>query len=80
MGSSPVTRDPRAAEGSPRRLPLSLPYHRRVTLPPTNAACLREFHRAVGLIAPQRPTVPGLVLLTLRRTLISEEVGEVEAE
>jgi len=46
----------------------------------SNAARLREFHHAVGLTSPQRPTVPGPALLTLRRTLIREEAAEVEAE
>lgn len=48
--------------------------------PPSNAARLREFHRAAGLTSPERPTVPDLGLLTLRRTLIQEEVQEVEEE
>lgn len=48
--------------------------------PPTNAARLREFHRALGLTSPERPTPPDLALLTLRRTLIREEVAEVEEE
>ncbi|WP_040383258.1 hypothetical protein [Deinococcus apachensis] len=51
-----------------------------MTLPHSNAARLREFHRAVGLTSPERPTVPAPSLLTLRRTLIREEVGEVEQE
>ena len=48
--------------------------------PLTNAARLREFHRAADVVAPARPTVPGPELLTLRRTLIREEAREVEAE
>jgi len=48
--------------------------------PATNAALLREFHRALGLTLLQRPTVPDLPLLTLRRTLIREEVAEVQEE
>ncbi|MEF2276859.1 hypothetical protein V3W47_01020 [Deinococcus sp. YIM 134068] len=48
--------------------------------PPTNAARLREFHRALGLTPPERPTVPDLDLLALRRTLIREETAEVEGE
>lgn len=51
-----------------------------MTPPPSNAARLREFHRAVGLASPARPTVPGPDLLALRRTLIREEAGEVEGE
>lgn len=47
---------------------------------PGNAARLREFHRAVGLASPARPTVPDPDLLTLRRTLIHEEAREVERE
>lgn len=49
-------------------------------LPPSNAARLREFHRALGLTSPERPTVPDPGLLTLRRTLIQEEAQEVEEE
>lgn len=58
-----------------RRLGLGFPM-----LPTTNAARLREFHRALGLAVPERPTVPGLPLLTLRRTLIHEEGAEVQEE
>lgn len=47
---------------------------------PSNAARLREFHRAAEFVAPPRPTVPSPDLLTLRRTLIREEVQEVDAE
>lgn len=50
------------------------------TSPTTNAARLREFHRALGLPVVARPTVPDLALLTLRRTLIREEAQEVEEE
>ncbi|WP_034385708.1 hypothetical protein [Deinococcus sp. YIM 77859] len=46
----------------------------------TNAARLRAFHRAAGLPSPERPTVPDLALLTLRRTLLREEMAEVEDE
>ncbi|WP_102125877.1 hypothetical protein [Deinococcus planocerae] len=48
--------------------------------PTSNAARLREFHRALGFVSPERPTVPGAELLALRRTLIREEVAEVEEE
>ncbi|GAA5533544.1 hypothetical protein [Deinococcus aluminii] len=48
--------------------------------PLTNADRVREFHRALGLTSPERPTVPDLPLLTLRHTLIREEVQEVEEE
>lgn len=48
--------------------------------PPSNAARLREFHRALGLVSPERPSVPGADLLALRRTLIREEVAEVDEE
>ncbi|WP_216328127.1 hypothetical protein [Deinococcus aestuarii] len=48
--------------------------------PPSNAARLREFHRALGLVSPERPSVPSAGLLALRRTLIREEVAEVEEE
>ena len=51
-----------------------------MTPEPTNAGRLREFHRALGLKLPERPTVPDLALLTLRRTLIREEMAEVEEE
>lgn len=46
----------------------------------TNAERLREFHRAIGLTPPTRPTVPGADVLALRRTLITEEYAETEAE
>ncbi|KQR04573.1 hypothetical protein [Deinococcus sp. Leaf326] len=46
----------------------------------TNAERLREFHRAIGLTPPNRPTVPGADVLALRRTLITEEYAETEAE
>ncbi|MPY66315.1 hypothetical protein F8S09_06330 [Deinococcus sp. SDU3-2] len=49
-------------------------------LSPTNAALLREFHRAADFVAPDGPTVPGPDLLALRGTLIREEAQEVEAE
>lgn len=48
--------------------------------PHSNAACLREFHRAVGLSRADQPTVPAAELLTLRRTLLLEEAQEVQAE
>lgn len=47
---------------------------------PTNAERLREFHRAIGLTPPTRPAVPTADVLALRRTLISEEYAETEAE
>ncbi|THF83645.1 hypothetical protein E7T09_21740 [Deinococcus sp. KSM4-11] len=46
----------------------------------SNARHLREFHRAIGLTPPEAPTVPRGELLALRRTLIEEEVAEVNAE
>lgn len=51
-----------------------------MTRSPTNAERLGEFHRAIGLPGPARPTVPLVALLDLRRTLIGEEAAEVEAE
>ncbi|ASN79750.1 hypothetical protein [Deinococcus ficus] len=48
--------------------------------PLTNAGHLRAFHRAIGLTPPDRPTVPDAALLALRRTLLSEEWAEVQAE
>ena len=50
------------------------------TAPTSNAARLREFHRAIGLQLPSVPTVPSPDLLALRRTLISEEWAEVQQE
>ena len=50
------------------------------TTPPSNARRLNEFHRAIGLTPPARPTVPDTALLALRRTLIREETAEAEAE
>ena len=41
---------------------------------------LLEFHRAVGLGAPDSPTMPDVQTLELRRTLIWEEFNEVMAE
>lgn len=46
----------------------------------TNAERLREFHRAIGLTPPARPTVPDADVLALRRTLVTEEYAETEAE
>ena len=46
----------------------------------SNAAKLREFHRAIGLNPPTQPTVPDTALLKLRHTLISEEWQEVQEE
>ncbi len=43
-------------------------------------ADLLEFHRAVGLSAPDAPTVPDAHTLELRRTLMVEEFNEVMAE
>lgn len=48
--------------------------------PTSNAARLREFHRALGFVSPGRPTVPAPALLDLRRTLIAEEAREVDLE
>jgi predicted HAD superfamily Cof-like phosphohydrolase len=41
---------------------------------------LLEFHKAVGLAAPETPSVPDAQTLELRRTLIGEEFAEVIAE
>ncbi|AFZ66471.1 hypothetical protein [Deinococcus peraridilitoris] len=46
----------------------------------TNAERVREFHAAVGVLLPTRPTVPGSAQLELRRTLLCEEYGEVMQE
>ena len=46
----------------------------------SNAAKLREFHRAIGMNPPIKPTVPDLPLLELRHTLIREEWAEVQEE
>jgi len=43
-------------------------------------ADLLEFHKAVGLAAPNAPEVPDAHTLELRRTLIQEEFAEVMAE
>lgn len=51
-----------------------------VSVPHSNAAKLREFHRAIGLNLPSQPTVPSPELLALRRTLIAEEWAEVQQE
>ena len=41
---------------------------------------LLEFHKAVGLAAPDAPEVPDVQTLELRRTLIGEEFAEVMVE
>jgi len=41
---------------------------------------LLEFHKAVGLAAPDVPSLPDAQTLELRRTLIQEEFAEVMAE
>ena len=46
----------------------------------SNAARIREFHRAIGLNPPAQPTVPDTALLGLRRTLLAEEWPEVSEE
>lgn len=51
-----------------------------VSVPVSNAAKLREFHRAIGLQLPSVPSVPSPDLLALRRTLLSEEWAEVQQE
>lgn len=43
----------------------------------TNAQRVREFHQAVGVELPSRPTIPTPEQLTLRRTLLREEYQEV---
>lgn len=50
------------------------------SLPLSNAAKLREFHRTIGLNLPSQPTVPSPELLALRCTLIAEEWAEVQQE
>ncbi|MDO4244648.1 MAG: hypothetical protein Q4C89_01315 [Deinococcus sp.] len=47
---------------------------------PSNAERLREFHRAIGLDSPVRPTLPTAEILRLRQTLLEEEMAEVQAE
>ncbi|MBZ9753442.1 hypothetical protein K7W42_21650 [Deinococcus sp. HMF7604] len=47
---------------------------------PTNAQRLRDFHAGLGEVALAVPTPPDLSLLELRRTLITEEFAEVQAE
>ena len=42
-----------------------------------NAERVRQFHRVVGSIDPSVPTPPNEAALSLRRTLIEEEQGEV---
>lgn len=48
--------------------------------PLSNADKLSEFHKAIGLVVPKRPTVPDLAMLSLRHTLIQEEFTEVQSE
>lgn len=47
---------------------------------PSNAQKVRAFHAAISSPYPERPQVPSLTTLELRRTLIREETQEVEAE
>ena len=42
-----------------------------------NAERVRQFHSAVGNVDPPTPTPPNEAVLSLRRTLIEEEQGEV---
>ena len=44
---------------------------------PTNAERIREFHETMGSAHPNLPQMPSVDTLTLRRTLIEEEVAEV---
>ncbi|MFC4424761.1 hypothetical protein [Deinococcus navajonensis] len=46
-------------------------------VPVSNAQRLRAFHQALGQERPERPGVPSLNTLALRRTLIEEECAEV---
>ncbi len=46
--------------------------------PMTNATRVQEFHRAIGKILPERPTVPSAAELAFRLTLLQEEMAEVQ--
>lgn len=46
----------------------------------SNARKVRDFHEAIGSYFPQKPQVPTPDVLRLRRTLMQEEIKEVEAE
>lgn len=46
----------------------------------SNAAKLREFHRAIGLNPATTPTVPDVALLEFRQMLLGEEWTEVQEE
>jgi predicted HAD superfamily Cof-like phosphohydrolase len=43
----------------------------------TNADLVADFHRAVGVDLPSRPSVPSLAALDLREALVREEFDEV---
>jgi predicted HAD superfamily Cof-like phosphohydrolase len=50
----------------------------RLTIP-TNGGKVRDFHHAVGAVAPDRPQVPDAATVALRETLVDEEYAEVKA-
>lgn len=47
---------------------------------PSNARKVAAFHSAIDAVYPARPQVPDAGLLSLRLTLLREEMQEVEAE
>ncbi len=47
---------------------------------PTNAQKVRAFHAAINSALPERPQLPSALALSLRLTLLREEMQEVEAE
>lgn len=46
----------------------------------TNAQKIKDFHVTMGGVAPDTPTMPNAGLLDLRKTLIREEVSEVNEQ
>jgi predicted HAD superfamily Cof-like phosphohydrolase len=44
----------------------------------SNAQKVAEFHRAIGRVLPERPTVPDAAELVFRLTLLTEEMTEVQ--
>ncbi|GAA4009234.1 dUTP diphosphatase [Deinococcus rubellus] len=51
-----------------------------ISAQPTNAQKVTAFHAAINSAYPARPQVPDAGLLSLRLTLLREEMHEVEAE
>ena len=53
-------------------------YSWQMTVSPSNARQVAEFHRTIGKRLPTVPTVPDAAELAFRMTLLAEEVAEVQ--